>query len=606
MTLESGAILNDRFEIIDEIGHGGFSTVYHARDRKFDNDVAIKEYNPQFAERFGTPDEMRKRFGQEAHLTRKLKHSHIIEIYDWFTANDTLYIVMPYLPDNLTARLEHMSKPEAIRVMKQICKGLAHAHTFRGASDEDTVVHCDVKPGNILFEHNEVKIADFGIAHVPSGIVVESIYTTSFGAGTVSYMPPEQLDGKRDDPRIDVYALGALFYRMLTQGCYYLDFSDELGGNYPWAKDVVRINEDRPLITHLKNENVPQPLIHIIFKALSKEPQNRYANAGEMLEAIQGIDKRVIELIERQSMPVSPPPEPIMIPDEPSGKARRVSKEQAGVLVALIAALCAWTVLWGYAAGGGPAGFLSWTKTPTPTPTTAPTLTSLPTPTPTPTTGVPPTPTTNATPTPTLTPTGTPTPMPVHTPMPASPTSWLCVPSHPSGWQPYIVQLGDTLYSLARRHGTTIDQIQSYNCLNRDIYAGQQLYLPALSTPTSTPTFVPTITSSPTPDVPTNTPIMPTDTPMPLTPTDTPTPTNTPIPLTPTDTPTPTNTPEPITPTSTPTPTHTPAPITPTSTPAPTDTLTPTLTNTPMPATLTSTPTNTPPAPALNITKPNH
>jgi hypothetical protein len=258
-----------------------------AHDLKLVSKVAIKEFDPEAAVRFVDVDKMRTRFVQEAHITRQLSHPHIIAIYDFFKENNTCYIVMPYLPDTLEDRVECLTISQAIQVMEQICEGLAYAHEFHpDKNSPNVVVHCDIKTNNILFDHNQVKIADFGIAHVPQGKDTPDVTgMIPFNAGTVFYMPPEQLDGKgRDDPRIDVYALGALFYQMLARGRYYLDF-DESGTDQAYYKNYLRIREDPPLLERLSG--APAPFISILRRALSKDPRDRYANAAEMLEAIR-------------------------------------------------------------------------------------------------------------------------------------------------------------------------------------------------------------------------------------------------------------------------------------------------------------------------------
>ena len=290
MTLKPGEILKKRYEIIKVAGTGAFGVVYLAYDRDLMSNVAVKEFNPQSAARFGNLAEMQKRFEQEARITRRLKHPHIVEIYDTFPANNTYYIVMPYLPETLADRLEHLTLPQAVEIIAQICKGLACAHTFHYNEDDPrVVVHCDVKPTNILFERDLAKIADFGIAHVPASKDTRNLTATAFGAGTVFYMSPEQLEGTRDDPRIDVYALGTLFYRMLTKGHYYLgfDFSDN---PLAQASNMQKISTEAPLLFPLKS--VPESLVYIVFKALSKNVTERYDDAGEMLKAIQRYNRK--------------------------------------------------------------------------------------------------------------------------------------------------------------------------------------------------------------------------------------------------------------------------------------------------------------------------
>lgn len=285
MKLNPGTLLDRRYRIESTFKYGATSVIYLAHDLKLDSDVAIKEFDPDAAFDFGDAEKMRRRFEQEAYITRQLSHPHIIAIYDFFQENGTCYLVMPYLPDTLEDRLEYLTVPQAVKIMVQICEGLAYAHGFHPDKDSPhVVVHCDIKPNNILFDHDQVKITDFGIAHVPQSKDMPNGLTgvLPFSAGTVLYMPPEQLQGKRDDPRIDVYALGALFYQMLARGRCYLDF-DESGADQ--HKNRWRICQDPPLLERLPSEAAPY--VSVLRRALSKNPQDRYANAGEMLEATQ-------------------------------------------------------------------------------------------------------------------------------------------------------------------------------------------------------------------------------------------------------------------------------------------------------------------------------
>ncbi|MCP4709304.1 MAG: protein kinase [Planctomycetes bacterium] len=289
MALKPGHILQDRYEIKEKVGTGGFGNVYRAYDKRFGDDVAVKEFSLFSTAQFGDLEEMRKRFEQEARITRKLEHPHIVSIYNLFYAHETCYIVMPFLSETLSDWLKaqkYLAVPEGVRVMQQICAGMGYAHTFR-VDEESTavVVHCDIKPGNILFNRNkQAKITDFGIAHVSEDIDASYKTVGDFKAGTVEYMSPEQLKGIRNDPRIDVYALGALFYTILT-GRNYLDLGASTTG-HAQAKNIMSIIQDEPSIEPLKEKNIPEPLIRIILKALSKKPENRYANASEMHEAI--------------------------------------------------------------------------------------------------------------------------------------------------------------------------------------------------------------------------------------------------------------------------------------------------------------------------------
>ncbi len=305
MALKPGYILEDRYEIKEKVGAGGFGNVYLAHDKTFGDDVAVKEFNLYSAAQFSNPEEMQKRFEQEARITRKLEHPNIVSIYNLFYAQETCYIIMPFLPETLTDRLKaqkYLPVPEGVRIMEQITAGLGYAHTFQsGESATVAVVHCDIKPGNILLDKNsKAQVTDFGIAHVSEDIDASFKTVGSFEAGTVEYMAPEQLKGIRDDPRIDVYALGALFYKMLT-GKNYLGLESSTTG-HAQATNIMRIIKDEPSMRPLQEKNIPPPIIQIILKALAKNPAERYANAEEMHQAIVAYQQS--DRVDAESAPV--------------------------------------------------------------------------------------------------------------------------------------------------------------------------------------------------------------------------------------------------------------------------------------------------------------
>ncbi|MEJ2736793.1 MAG: serine/threonine-protein kinase [Anaerolineae bacterium] len=218
MALNPGHTLsNGHYRILRLLGRGGFGFVYLAQDTLLDEEVAIKELIPALV----GDEVMLRRFLAEARATMRLTHKRIVRTYNIFSEDGNYYIVMEYMPGgSLEERLrEHGPLPveEAVRAAAEVCEGLACAH-------EEGVVHCDLKPHNILFDAGGgAKVADFGIAHVSGEMLTRSWMTPAgFVAGTLPYMSPEQTDGVRDDPRVDVYAVGAVLYRMLT-GQTYLD-----------------------------------------------------------------------------------------------------------------------------------------------------------------------------------------------------------------------------------------------------------------------------------------------------------------------------------------------------------------------------------------------
>ena len=215
--LQPGTTLdNGKYRIEAAIGRGGFGHVYRAHEGLTGETVAIKELVPRLV----TDPRMVQRFIQEARATLRLTHPHIARTHTIFQDGDTYYLSMEYLSGgSLADRLRGGPLPvdEAMRIATELCAALDYAHS-------QGVVHCDLKPGNVLFDADgDVRLADFGIAYVSEQMMTRQVHTgTGAVLGTVRYMAPEQLEGVRAEPRIDVYALGTLLYEMLA-GRPYLD-----------------------------------------------------------------------------------------------------------------------------------------------------------------------------------------------------------------------------------------------------------------------------------------------------------------------------------------------------------------------------------------------
>jgi polar amino acid transport system substrate-binding protein len=282
MALDPGStLLNGQYRIERELGRGGFGFVYLAQDTLLSEPVAIKELIPGLV----GSEEMLKRFLAEAKATMRLTHERIVRTHNVFGEAGNYYIIMEYMPGgSLEAWLRdhgRLSPNDAVRVATDVCRGLSYAHD-RG------VVHCDLKPANILFAADgSAKVADFGIAHVSEQMLTRTWLTPAgFVAGTLPYMSPEQVDGVRDDPRVDVYALGAVTFRALT-GRTYLDF-DERETPGAQADNVQRIRREPPNPPSSYSASVPPRLDGVVMRALAKNPDRRYATTEAFAAALTG------------------------------------------------------------------------------------------------------------------------------------------------------------------------------------------------------------------------------------------------------------------------------------------------------------------------------
>lgn len=278
MPLQAGQQLKNKYTILRELTPGGFSRVYLARDEALGHEVAIKEL--VFAD-----ERAAKRFFGEFQAMILLRHPKIVEVYEIIEDQGGHLMVMEYMAGgSLQMLLEQQGRlniDRAIQIASGVSEALAFAHAHR-------VVHCDIKPANILFAADgTAKLTDFGIAHISELLKAFAWTATprSFIAGTVFYMSPEQVEGVRDDARIDVYALGAVLYQMLA-GRYYLDF-DLRAIPVATANNVNRIKTRNPQPPSTHNPSISPRLDRIVLTALSKERQRRYATIVQLSDALQ-------------------------------------------------------------------------------------------------------------------------------------------------------------------------------------------------------------------------------------------------------------------------------------------------------------------------------
>src|SRR5215216_6499764 len=203
-----------RYDIKSLIGTGGMATCYLARDSnpKISRLVAIKVLNASL----DSPD-LRERFARESRALAALSHSNIVNIYDSGEFQGAPFIVMEYIRGETLAekikRRAPLTLSEKLKMMIELCAGLAHAH-------EAGIIHRDIKPANLMIDqHGRLKILDFGIARVAEGSMTRvSVQVTQFNMriGTPGYMSPEQIEGDEIDRRSDIFAVGTVFYELLS------------------------------------------------------------------------------------------------------------------------------------------------------------------------------------------------------------------------------------------------------------------------------------------------------------------------------------------------------------------------------------------------------
>lgn len=259
-----GRVFENRYKLIEKIGSGGMADVYLAIDLENNSEVAVKVLHSQLA----YDSEFVKRFRREAEAASRLNHKNIVKIYSINEEDNTYYMVMEYVKgDNLKGLLNrqgYLPVEEAVAIMIQVTDALIHAH-------QNKVVHRDIKPHNILYNNNEVKITDFGIART---ISQSTITHTGSVLGSIHYLSPEQARGGWTDEKTDIYSLGIVFYEMLTGE---LPFS----GETPISVILKHLEDEYVYPRELRPE-IPQSVENVIRKMLVKNPRNRYSSAAEI------------------------------------------------------------------------------------------------------------------------------------------------------------------------------------------------------------------------------------------------------------------------------------------------------------------------------------
>src|SRR5262249_39388941 len=256
------------YEILRELGRGGMGVVYLARDTKLNRTVALKMV---LAGAHATPAAL-GRFLTEAEAVAALTHPGIVAIYEIGRQGELPFFTLEYCPGgSLTAKVKDAPLPprEAATVVEQVARAVAYAHG-KG------IVHRDLKPDNVLFgERGEPKVTDFGLA---KRLESESGMTaTGAVMGTPSYMAPEQAEGRKAvGPAADVYALGAILYRLL-------------GGRPPFQAatpldTMLQVMSEEPAPLRQLNRQVPRDLETIAHKCLNKTPVKRYTSAEALAD----------------------------------------------------------------------------------------------------------------------------------------------------------------------------------------------------------------------------------------------------------------------------------------------------------------------------------
>src|SRR6266545_2949801 len=258
-------LLGDRYEVGRLLGAGGMAEVFEGRDRLLARRVAIKVLLAEFSQ----DPSFLVRFKREAQVAASLSHPNIVGVYDTGVEGGTNFIVMEYVEGRTLRDLLRIGGPppadRAAGIASDVCDALAAAHA-RG------LIHRDVKPANVMLSGDgTVKVMDFGIARATTS---ETITQTHAVIGTAQYISPEQVEGREDDARSDLYSLGCMLYEMLTGR---VPFS----GESPIAIAYRHVRED-PVPLRRIDPRVPPAFEAISMRAMAKNPYHRYQTAAEM------------------------------------------------------------------------------------------------------------------------------------------------------------------------------------------------------------------------------------------------------------------------------------------------------------------------------------
>jgi eukaryotic-like serine/threonine-protein kinase len=257
-----------KYRVLERIGRGGMGIVYKAVDETLDRDVAIKVLNSDFSD-----GDVLKRFRAEAVTLARLNHPGIATIYELQRQNDELMMVMEFVRGEtlhqLSDRIGPLDPPQAAHLCMQVLDALSHAHRAG-------VIHRDLKPANLMVtEGGAVKVMDFGIARVLGS---EHLTMGGLMMGTPAFMSPEQVTGQSIDARADLYAIGVIFYRLVS-------------GRLPFVADTAiamaqkQISDQPTPLTEVR-QDLPAWCTTIVERALAKDPAQRFQSADDFRGAL--------------------------------------------------------------------------------------------------------------------------------------------------------------------------------------------------------------------------------------------------------------------------------------------------------------------------------
>jgi len=265
-----GTLLGSRYQILRILGQGGMGAVYQARDQELDRTIALKVIRPELA----SNPSILQRFKQELILSRHVTHKNVVRIFDLGEADGTKFITMEFVEgDDLRSVLRQHGKFSArktVDIVQQICRALEAAHA-------EGVIHRDLKPQNIMRDpQGRIVVMDFGLAR---SLEFDGMTQTGALVGTLEYMSPEQALGASLDKRSDLFAVGLIFYELLT-------------GKAPYKADtaiasLMKRTHERAVPASEVDATVPLSLSAIVSRCLERDPKDRYPSATDLLRELE-------------------------------------------------------------------------------------------------------------------------------------------------------------------------------------------------------------------------------------------------------------------------------------------------------------------------------